>query len=57
MVDLFFKIQTFLKSSFFIELCKIFSIIGIGVFIFVLIIYPLAINLYNNNKEENERNI
>jgi len=57
MVNLFLKIQMFLKSSFFIELCEIFSIIGIGIFILVLIVYPIFINLYNFNKEEHGRDI
>jgi hypothetical protein len=58
MVEILLKIQKFLKSSFFIELVEIFSLIGIGIFVIAIIIYPIAINLYNKNKTEKDgRNI
>jgi hypothetical protein len=58
MVEILLKIQKFLKSSFFIELVEIFSLIGIGIFVIAIIIYPMAINLYNKNKTEKDgRNI
>lgn len=45
------QIQEFLRSLFFVELCKIFALSGIVIFIMVLIVYPIFLNIVYNIKK------
>lgn len=55
-MNLLSQISVFLKSNFFVELCIIFSILGICTFIIVLILYPIFLNLIIKHKENHGRN-
>lgn len=57
MLLLLYKIQIFLKSSLFIELIKIFSLLGIVTFIMILIVYPIFLNIVFKIREKNGRDI
>lgn len=57
MILLLSQIQEFLKSSLFVELCKIFALSGIVIFIMVLIIYPIFLKIMYNIKEKYGRDI
>ena len=52
-MDLLSYLQFFLKSHFFVELSKIFSIIGISIFIYTFIIYPIFINFITKYRAKN----
>lgn len=57
MLLLLSQIQEFLKSPLFVELCKIFALSGIVIFIMVLIIYPIFLKIMYNMKEKYGRDI
>jgi hypothetical protein len=57
MIALLSDIQNFLKSTLFIELTKIFSIICIILFVVFFIIYPVYLKLLSKWRNKYGRNI